>query len=492
MLKRIDLSQRVEKNVFKTEEEALGARLAHLQRDLVDRQVPVMVVFEGWDAAGKGRLINHLINPLDPRGFHVYTTRTPSEEERLRPFLWRFWNRTPARGQIVVFDRSWYRRVLIERVAQEGESPDLASELRDISAFERQLTDDGCVIVKLFLHISKREQKRRLLKLEGDPSTAWRVTKDDWRRHRRYAAHRAAAAEVIARTGTAAAPWTVVEAEDWRFAALKTLRTVVAALESAVRSPRPPPATSAGGDAPKKRARGSILRSADLSATVSDETYQRRLDRLQDRLRDLHHELYARRIPAVIVFEGWDAAGKGGTIRRLTRNLDPRGYEVVPISAPTETEKAHHYLRRFWARMPKGGHITIFDRSWYGRVMVERVEGFCTPAEWRRAYREIDEMEAHLVASGAVLLKFWLHLDRDEQLRRFRARQSDPEKRWKITAEDWRNRRKWARYEAAVEQMLLRTSPPCAPWTVVESNCKQFARLKVLEATALAMARAVK
>ena len=490
MLERIDLSQSIERKAFKGEEDALAARLAHLQRELVDRRIPVLVVFEGWDAAGKGRLINRLIHPLDPRGFRVYTTRAPTEEEWLRPFLWRFWRRTPARGHIAVFDRSWYRRVLIERVEAGGESADLAADFRDIVAFERQLADDGCVIVKFFIHISKREQKRRLKKLEADPATAWRVTRDDWRRHRQYKAYLEATEDVLARTESPVAPWTIVEAEDWRFASLKMFRTLVTAIEGAVRASVSTRAGSAEGRV--RRAGASVLKSVDASATVDDETYRRRLDRLQDRLRDLHHELYARRVPAAIVFEGWDAAGKGGTIRRLTRNLDPRGYEVVPVSAPTEVEKAHHYLWRFWTQMPKGGHITIFDRSWYGRVMVERVEGFCTRGEWERAYREINEMERHLVSSGGVLLKFWLHIDRAEQLRRFRARQGDPEKRWKITDEDWRNRKKWRQYEAAVEEMLLRTSPSYAPWTVVESNCKHYARLKVLETTARAIARAVR
>ena len=186
-------------------------------------------------------------------------------------------------------------------------------------------------------------------------------------------------------------------------------------------------------------------------------------------------------MPVVIAYEGWDAAGKGGNISRLTQNLDPRGYEVVPVAAPNDVEKAHHYLWRFWARMPKAGHITIFDRTWYGRVLVERVEGFCTEAQWRRAYREINGMEQQLAHFGTVLLKFWLHIDADEQLRRFRERQEMAHKQWKITDEDWRNREKMGQYRDAVEEMLHRTTTPYAPWTIVESNCKRYARVKVLE-----------
>ena len=214
---------------------------------------------------------------------------------------------------------------------------------------------------------------------------------------------------------------------------------------------------------------------------MTPEEYATRLKKAQAMLPELEHEIYLRRVPVVIAYEGWDAAGKGGNIRRLTQNLDPRGYEVVPVAAPNDVEKAHHYLWRFWAQMPKAGHIAIFDRSWYGRVLVERVEGFCTEAEWRRAYREINGMEQHLVNFGAVLLKFWLHIDPDEQLRRFREREGMAHKQWKITEEDWRNREKMDQYREAVEEMLHRTTTPYAPWTIVESNCKRYARVKVLE-----------
>jgi polyphosphate kinase 2 (PPK2 family) len=219
----------------------------------------------------------------------------------------------------------------------------------------------------------------------------------------------------------------------------------------------------------------------NLSLSLTPEEYATRLKKAQATLRELEYEIYLRRVPVVIAYEGWDAAGKGGNIRRLTQNLDPRGYEVVPIAAPNDVEKAHHYLWRFWARMPKAGHITIFDRTWYGRVLVERVEGFCTEAQWRRAYREINGMEQQLAHFGTVLFKFWLHIDAEEQLRRFREREEVAHKQWKIGEEDWRNREKMGHYREAVEEMLHRTTTPYAPWTVVESNCKRHARIKVLE-----------
>ena len=301
---------------------------------------------------------------------------------------------------------------------------------------------------------------------------------------------------MLTETDTEYAPWTVVEAHDRRFATLKAFTTVIDALERG--------AAVAGREADEAPAllvqpaptinafKTTALDHVDLSLSLTAEEYAGRLKEAQTRLRELEHEIYRRRMPVVIAYEGWDAAGKGGNIRRLTQNLDPRGYEVVPIAAPNDIEKAHHYLWRFWAQLPKAGHIAIFDRTWYGRVLVERVEGFCTEAQWRRAYREINAMEQQLVHFGTVLFKFWLHIDPDEQLRRFQERQEDAHKQWKITEEDWRNRSKLDQYRDAVEEMLYRTSTPYAPWTIVESNCKWYARVKVLETVCEAIQQALR
>jgi AMP-polyphosphate phosphotransferase len=311
------------------------------------------------------------------------------------------------------------------------------------------------------------------------------VTKDDLRQHKRYAEYLAAAEDMLVETDADYAPWTVVEAHDRRFATLKIFATVIDALQRGVAvaegKTQPAPNPLREGAQAVNAFKTTALDHVNLSLSLTTEDYGTRLKKAQVKLRELEHEIYLRRVPVVIAYEGWDAAGKGGNIRRLTQNLDPRGYEVVPIAAPNDVEKAHHYLWRFWAQMPKAGHIAIFDRTWYGRVLVERVEGFCTEAEWRRAYREINGMEQHLVNFGTVLLKFWLHIDPDEQLRRFREREGLAHKQWKITEEDWRNREKMDQYREAVEEMLHRTSTPYAPWTIVESNCKRYARVKVLE-----------
>ena len=225
-----------------------------------------------------------------------------------------------------------------------------------------------------------------------------------------------------------------------------------------------------------------MLGTIDLSKSLTKEEYIRDLIRYQLQLRALAYQLYVQKRPLVIVYEGWDAGGKGGNIKRITEKLDPRGYEVFPIAAPQGEDKTHHYLYRFWRRLkpPDEKQILIFDRSWYGRVMVERLEGFCTEDEWKRAYREINEFERQLVDFGTILAKFWIQISKEEQLRRFESRQETPYKAWKLTDEDWRNRQKWDLYEEAINDMLLKTSTLTAPWTIVEGNCKWYARIKAL------------
>jgi AMP-polyphosphate phosphotransferase len=485
MLKNIDLTREVPKPEYKRLKAEADLKLAALQRQAKALGIPSIVVFEGWSAAGKGTLINEMILPLDPRGFSVYSTRDPTEEDSHYPFLWRFWKRTPTRGRLAIFDRSWNRRVVADRVVGLMKGESLRQSFDDIRSFERQLSDEGMVIVKCFLHISKGEQTRRFEALRASPATAWRVTKEDLWQHERYNEYLEATEHMLTETDADYAPWTIVEAHDRRFATLKIFNTVISALERGVATAEQKTETPAlparAPVSPGSIFKTSALDHVDLSKSLTVEEYTARLKKSQAELRELEHEIYLRRIPVVVAYEGWDAAGKGGNIRRLTQNLDPRGYEVVPIAAPNDIEKAHHYLWRFWAQMPKAGHITIFDRTWYGRVLVERVEGFCTEAQWRRAYREINGMEQHLAHFGAVVLKFWLHIDPDEQLRRFHEREGMSHKQWKMTDEDWRNREKIGQYREAVEEMLYRTSTLYAPWTIVESNCKRHARVKVLE-----------
>ncbi len=492
MLDQIDLAKSLEKDEYKAIMPELEQRLGLLQREARELNLPMMIVFEGWDAAGKGTMINRLIQTLDPRGFVVHSINAPTEGERLRPFLWRFWIKTPAKGRIAVFDRSWYGRVLVERIDKLVKKADWTRSYQEISSFERQLTNEGTLIIKFFLHISKEEQRKRFEKLEESKTTSWKVNKEDWRHHDQYAEYRDSVEEMLAKTDTSFAPWTVVEAHDKRFATVKVFKTVIDSIEAKIQQVTMAQQVAAAmADGVAKPAEkptsealstlgASILKKVDLSVTLTEEEYEQTLKVCQKRMFELEHEIYLKRIPVVILYEGWDAAGKGGNIRRLTQSMDPRGYEVLPVAAPNDIEKAHHYLWRFWMAFPKAGHITIFDRTWYGRVLVERIEGFCKEEAWRRAYQEINEMEEHIANFGAVIVKFWMHISQDEQLRRFEARQQDPNKQWKITEEDWRNREKWGVYEAAVDEMLFRTSTAYAPWTIVEANSKYYARIKTL------------
>ena len=494
MLEQVDLSKKIAKAEFKTRAPELELRLGALQREARDLNIPILIVFEGWDAAGKGTLINQLILTLDPRGCVVYPTFAPNEEERLRPFLWRFWIKTPPKGKIAVFDRSWYRRVLVERVEKIVKKRVWERAYGEITSFERQLTDAGAVIIKFFLHISQKEQAKRFEKLRESATTEWKVTKEDWRHHRQYPKYLAATEEMLAKTDTEYAPWTIVEAHDRQFATLKVFQRVVQTLEQKIAQVKQAKAQAAPkGDrkqastvtvqpaAALAQLSSSILDKVDLSVALSVEAYKAEVKKYQQRIFEIEHAIYVKRIPVVILYQGWDAAGKGGNIRRLTQAMDPRGYVVLPIGAPNDLEKAHHYLWRFWEKFPKAGHIAIFDRSWYERVLVERIEGFCSEAEWKRAYREINEFEEQLVNFGAVLVKLWLHIDPAEQLRRFQDRQQTPAKQWKITAEDWRNREKWEQHKEAVDEMLFRTSTAHAPWTIIEANSKYYARLKTLK-----------
>lgn len=504
MLEKIDLSRKAEKEVYRQAKETYGPRLGLAQRRLKEAGIPVLILFDGMDAAGKGTQINRLIQFLDPRGFDVYASSRVTEDEAMRPFLWRFWTLTPENGRIAVFDRSWYRKVREDRFEGRTAKKELAEAFRDICSFEKQLTDSKAVIIKLFLYISREEQKKRFKKLEESGETAWRVTKEDWKRNEDYDRYLKINEEMLERTDTEYAPWTIIEATDKSYGAMKILKTVTETLEDALaktaeeerlkeEKKKAAETLLKAGENPAENSRyqNGVLSGIDLSKTMTREAYKKEIDRLQKKLELLHSELYRLRIPVVLGFEGWDAGGKGGAIRRLTSHLDPRGYQVCPTAAPNDVEKKHHYLWRFWNRMPKAGHIAIFDRTWYGRVMVERIEGFCREEEWRRAYQEINEMESHLVNAGAVVLKFWLQIDKDEQKRRFEERMRIPEKQWKITDEDWRNREKWDQYELAVNEMLVRTSTTYAPWIVVEGNCKYYARVKVLRTVVEALEKKI-
>ena len=464
------------KTMIKTEREKLSAS----QMKLKEAKIPVMVMFEGWGAAGKGRLIGRVIRNLDPRFFQVSTMdAAPTEDEKRRPFLYRYMKEIPEAGKFRFFDACWMEEVCNDLLIGSKSEDRFLQRIKEINITERQLTDNGYIVLKFFLHINKKEQNKRLKALRTDENTAWRVNEADAWENSHYKKCFAVYDSYLERTNRSYAPWYVIDAENKSYAEYQVLNYLNQAIGTALAN------HALAVPVPQNifpLQPMPMLSDIDLSdKTLDDETYKARLKELQAHLSELHNQLYLEKIPVIICYEGWDAAGKGGNIKRITEALDARGYVVNPVASPEPHEKARHYLWRFWTRLPKTGHIAIFDRTWYGRVMVERLEGFCSENDWRRAYNEMNEFEKILTDWGAIVIKFWVQIDNETQLARFTDRQNTPEKQWKITDEDWRNRDKWDLYEDAVNEMLQKTSTTYAPWVILESNDKKYARIKALE-----------
>lgn len=504
MFETAELGRKLSKEEYAAELPALRARLLAAQFALRTTKVPVIVVVAGADGSGKGDTVNRLLEWLDPRGVETNVFGPRTDEERDRPAAWRFWRTLPARGRIGIFFGSWYTEPILGRTTGKVGGARFDADLTRVAFFEKELAKDGALFVKCWFHLSKDAQKKRLKKFEKDPETRFKVSRLDWKHFGRYDRFVGVAERALRTTDTPEAPWTIVEAADDRWRDLAVGRALVEALEArlaavaaadARRAAERRAAEKAAASAPKRRAAkatapakatkavsapAGVLSTIDLARTVSEDEYRKALPRLQERLSKLAWEGKKKGVSSVAVFEGSDAAGKGGAIRRVTWALDARLYRVIPVAAPTDEERAHHYLWRFWRHVPPGGTFTIYDRSWYGRVLVERVEGFAKEEEWKRAYLEINDFEAQLVESGIALSKLWLHISPEEQLRRFRERQEVEWKKHKITDEDWRNREKWADYEVAIDEMVARTSTHDAPWTLVSATDKKAARLAVL------------
>jgi polyphosphate:AMP phosphotransferase len=495
MFEAAEVGQSVSKEDYEREVATLRSELLEAQQQLRAANFPVIIIIGGVDGAGKGETVNKLLEWLDPRFIETFALTAQSDEERERPPMWRFWRALPPRGRIGIFFGGWHTEPIVGRVLRDIKSAEFEQQLADIVAFERLLVEDGALLLKFWMHLSKARQKKRLKSLEKDPHTRWRVTDADWEQFELYDRFRKMSSEALRRTSTGDAPWTIVDASDRRFQMLAVGRTLLARLREQLRGrASPPPAVEPSAPVvPSTAPLGArtILSGLDLTQKLDDEEYERRLGDAQGGLASISRKAAAKGISTVVVMEGVDAAGKGGAVRRLTSALDARLYRVVPIAAPTEDERKHPYLWRFWRHVPRAGRFTIFDRSWYGRVLVERVERFCAPTDWQRAYAELNDFEEQLIERGVVVVKFWMHISGEEQLRRFRERESTPWKQFKITEEDWRNRNKWPDYEQAVNDMIERTSTEIAPWTIVESEDKRFARVKVLETVRAALERVV-
>ena len=505
MFRTAELGQKISKSEYNQREPLLRQALLEAQANLrVNSDFPVIILFAGVDGGGKGDTVNILNEWMDPRWLITRAYDEPSDEERDRPEYWRFWRDLPPKGHIGLFLSSWYSQPILRRVHDKDSQAIFDDRLDRILAFEKALADDGALILKFWMHLSHDEQKRRLKKLEKDSLTSWRVTQQDWDHWHIYDRFEAAAERTIMRTSTGTAPWTIIEGVDPNYRSLtvgsiirdeitrhienvhkKKLLLEAQRKIDKMEKQQAAAATSTGeGDesagviAPLTGT--TILSSLDMSLHLTKPEYKKQLKQCQARLNQLHRKALKKKLSTILLFEGPDAAGKGGAIRRVTTALDARHYRVLPIAAPTDEEQAQHYLWRFWRHLSRAGRINIFDRSWYGRVLVERVEGFASEAEWKRAFAEINEFEEELTDHGILLLKYWVHISKDEQLARFKLREETPHKRWKLTEEDWRNRERWDDYNWAVNDIVEHTSTHSAPWVLVEGNDKRYSRIKVI------------
>ena len=471
---------------LKAEIKELRGRLMAQQQEVRAKGLPIIVLVEGWSAAGKGSLINELISEIDPRNYNVVSPVITPESEARYPFLYPYAKAIPENGKIMFYDSGWMEDCVRKYLHRDITRDEYKNRVRAVCEFERQLRDGGYLVLKLFVNISQKEQRKRMNALRENYETEWRVTSEDLWQHSEYKLFEEGYSSFMEKTGKVI-PWHVLDGSKKSLAARDALKLLVEQIGTALEQGRyvgkPFKENFPLLKMPK-------LAEVDLSPALTDEEYRKQLKKLQKRLGELHNVVYRKKIPVILCYEGWDAAGKGGNIRRIARPLDPRGFDVMPIASPEPHEKARQYLWRFWTRLPRSGHFCIFDRTWYGRVMVERLEGFCEEDDWKRAYNEINEFERQLTDWGAVVLKFWIHIDQDTQLARFTDRQNTPEKQWKLTEEDWRNREKWPQYEEAIDEMLEKTSTKNAPWFIIESNDKKYARIKTLKIVIEALEKA--
>jgi polyphosphate:AMP phosphotransferase len=476
--------QRLSKKAYEARVADVRAALVHMQVQLKAAPFPVLMVVAGVDASGKGEVVNILNAWLDPRGVETFAFHEPTDEERERPPMWRFWRCLPPHGRLGIYAGGWHTEALREDPRSPRDFTEFDTALRRIARFEDQLAADGALIVKVWLHLSKDGQRARLHELEDDERTAWRVTADDWKSHRDYDRLARLADTMRRATQRPGAPWFVIDASDPRARNLAVAERLLGRFNAHYRTHKTlPPLVKPRRTTPLRAAGLKRLLALPLDQQLAQTDYEEKRDKWLGKLNRIVRAAAVARRSIVWVFEGWDAAGKGGAIRRLTDAIDARDSRVIPVAKPTDEEKAHHYLWRFWRHVPRAGMTTIYDRSWYGRVLVERLEGFARDGEWRRAFGEINEFERELAEHGVIVIKFWLHISKAEQLRRFRNREETEYKQHKINSEDWRNRRKWSAYETAVGDMLALTHTRFAPWHLIPANNKRFARLEIIKSS---------
>jgi polyphosphate:AMP phosphotransferase len=480
MFETLELGRQVKKKEFDKAVLELRQKLLKVQFELEDQNFPVIVIVSGVEGAGKGSVVHRLNEWMDPRGIETHAFWDTTDEEEQRPLYWRFWRAMPAFGRIGIFFGSWYTRPIIDRVFGGCDDHDLDSEMQRIEDFERMLTDDGAVIVKLWFHISEETQREQMNEDIIKKKLNLKIPEENAEQAKLYKKFATVCERAIRQTDTNHSPWHLIDAEDPNYRELKAGEILLNAMEQRLANKDAKPVATEF-DSIIKSSQPTILDSVPTDAVVEPAEYKKELLTWQKRLQELAWQAREQKIGTVAVFEGWDAAGKGSAIRRVTQAIDPRLFHLIQFAAPTDEEKAHHYLWRFWRQVAMDGRFTLFDRSWYGRVLVERLEGFARLDEWKRAYNEINRFEEQIADHGSVVMKFWIHISNEEQLARFKLREETPHKQHKITDEDWRNREKWHDYEVAVHDMVTHTSTNYAPWTLVAGNDKRYARIQILK-----------
>ncbi|WP_295474507.1 polyphosphate:AMP phosphotransferase [uncultured Pseudomonas sp.] len=481
MFESAEIGHAIDKQTYDDQVPALREALLDAQYELHEQaRRPVIVLINGIEGAGKGETVKLLNEWMDPRLIEVRTFDQKTDEELDHPPMWRYWRQLPAKGRMGIFFGNWYSQMLQDRVHGLLKDAELDQAISAAERLEKMLSDEGALIFKFWFHLSRKQMKQRLKSLRDDPLHSWRISPLDWQQSKTYDKFVRFGERVLRRSSREYAPWHVIEGADANYRSLTVGRLLLEGLQAALQAPPVEPQGLAVGPRGTHDDELTLLDSLDLSQQLDKDDYEHQLITEQARLSRNMRDKHMKRHALVAVFEGNDAAGKGGAIRRVAAALDPRQYHIVPIAAPTQDELAQPYLWRFWRQIPARGKFTIFDRSWYGRVLVERVEGFCSDTDWLRAYGEINDFEEQLTNAGVVVVKFWLAIDEQTQLERFQAREKIPFKRYKITEDDWRNRKKWPQYRRAVGDMVDRTSTSIAPWTLVEANDKRWARVKVL------------
>lgn len=473
----------------------LRVDLLNAQYDLRQADFALIILIVGDDRVGCNEVVDLLHEWMDARYIRTQVFLRPSDEEQERPRFWRYWRALPPKGRIAIYLGAWALNALAERAKGQVDDSAFQRRIAHIQRLEQALIDDGSLLLKLWIHLPKKELRKRLKQASKNGKQSWRLEQADWALYDEYDKAMSMVSHFLRKTATGRAPWQIIEGTDARYRNMAVGNAVRAALTARLEE-RSSRCASPGEAVPEMvttEAMGKgALSAVDLTVSIARDKYKKQRKLLQEQLSQLSRQARHQRLSSVLVFEGWDAAGKGGVIRRLTGAMAAQDYRVMAIAAPNAEDKARHFLWRFWRQLPRAGQMVIFDRSWYGRVLVERVEGFAREDEWRRAYTEINDFEEQLVEHGIVLLKFWLHIDPDEQLQRFQAREKTPYKKYKITEEDYRNREKWDDYTTAVNDMVAATSTEIAPWRLVPANDKRWARIEVLKTVGSNLKRGLK